>query len=119
MNTDKIDRHFRLVAVPVFAMLVIAGVLGFFAFAADAPLQRAVPLAKWPFLEKAMHYLSPWLAVASAFCAGGLCANSLGEKAFNFFTSPRGVIAVLIAALISIVLFFRASFSISDVLLAQ
>lgn len=119
MNTDKIDRHFRLVAVPVFTMLMMAGVLGYFAFVVDASLQGAVPLAQWPFLAKAMHYLAPWLAVASAFCAGGLCVNSLGEKAFNFFTGRSGGIAVSVAGILTIVLFWRASFSIVRLLLAK
>ncbi|MCT5016959.1 hypothetical protein ICI41_29795 (plasmid) [Pseudomonas aeruginosa] len=119
MNTDKIDRHFRLVAIPVFTLLVMATVLGYFAFVADASLQGAVPLAKWPFLAKAMHYFAPWLAVASAFCAGGLCANSLGEKAFNLLTGRCGVLAVLVAGLFTIVWFWGASFSIVDVLLAH
>jgi hypothetical protein len=122
MNTesaDKIDRHFRLVAAPVFAMFVMAVVLGYFAFVLDPELQGSLPLTGWPFLAKATHYLAPWLAVASAFCAGGLCANSLGERTFNCFTSRRVVIAVLAVAMITIVLVGRTSFSIADALLAK
>lgn len=122
MNTEsanKIDRHFRLVAAPVFAMSVMAVVLGYFAFVLDPGLQGSLPLAGWPLLAKAMHYLAPWLSVASAFCAGGLCANSLGERAFNCFTSRRVVIAVLAMAMITIVLVGRASFAIADTLLAK
>lgn len=119
MNTDKVDRHISLVAAPVFAMLVMAVTLGYFAFVADAALQRLVPLAKWPFIAKATHYLAPWLAVASAFCAGGLCANSLGEKAFNFFTSRSAGIAVSVAGIFSILSFWWLPFSIVDVSLAK
>ncbi|MNJ67985.1 hypothetical protein D3C77_641970 [compost metagenome] len=100
-------------------MFVMAVALGFFAFVLDPRLQGSLPLAEWPLLARAMHYLAPWLAVASAFCAGGLCANSLGERTFNFFTSRRVVVAVLVAGIFTIVLVLRSSFSIVDALLAK
>lgn len=84
-------------------MLVIAAVLGSFAFIADARLQTAVLIAGWPFVAKVVHYLAPWCAVASAFGAGGLCANSLGERAFNFLTR-RNVVASLLVVTIFVIL---------------
>lgn len=116
---NKIDRHIRLVAAPVFAMFVMTVVLGYFAFALDPAFQQALPLVEWPLLAKATHYLAPWYAVASAFCAGGLCANSLGECIFSYFTSRRVVIALLVLALIKMVLVGWVSFAIVDALLAK
>nr|WP_011922880.1 hypothetical protein [Pseudomonas fluorescens]CAM96103.1 putative transmembrane protein [Pseudomonas fluorescens SBW25] len=116
---NKIDRHIRLVAAPVFAMFVMTVVIGYFAFVLDPAFQQALPLVEWPLLAKATHYLAPWYAVASAFCAGGLCANSLGEWTFSYFTSRRVVIAVLVLALITMVLVGWVSFAIVDALLAK
>lgn len=122
MNTvsaDKIDQHFRLIAAPALALLIIAVVLGYFAFVLDQRLQSALPFAEWPLLAKGMHYIAPWLAVSSAFCAVGLCANSLGERALSYFTSRPAVFAALVASFIAIILVVRVSFAIVETLLAN
>lgn len=119
VTLKKIDQHIRLVAAPVFAMFVMTVVLGYFAFVLDPAFQLALPLVGWPLLAKATHYVAPWFAVASAFCAGGLCANSLGERTFRYFTSRRIVIAVMALALITMVLIGWVSFAIVDALLAK
>lgn len=101
---NKLGLHLRLVALPAFALLVMAVALGGFAFAFDPRLQRLVPLASWPLHAKALHYFAPWLALSCAFCTGGLCANSLGSWVFDYFTSHQAKIAVLLLAIISILL---------------
>ncbi|MDP2782001.1 hypothetical protein [Devosia sp.] len=118
-SAEKIDQHFRLVAVPALAMFIMAVVLGFFAFVIDPRLQGSVPLSEWSLLAKAMHYIAPWLTVCFAFCAGGLCANSLGGRAICFFTNRCVVISLMAAGIFTIVMVWRASFGVVDTLLTK